>query len=274
MNMEKVRFGRQLRVLIWRYATLQFNDKVSFVATLLQAPLMVYILTVIAQEDCFVSSTPSTAGKTILFVLCAMAAFMGILNSYREICKEREIILREASVGVRPMACLLSKVVVLFLIALFQGVILTAGFAFLVELPDVDLAMGTGAEVFITVYLILVASTCMGLLISAALKSSESATLPVLFVIISQMVFSGTLFELDGGSELVSKIVVTRWGMSALGASCDLNSQLDLLNLGDEMFESTAANLYGSWAVLALIALVCLGGAYLAMYRMTTRRKG
>ena len=35
-----------------------------------------------------------------------MATFMGTLNSYREICREREIILREASVGVSlPQSC-------------------------------------------------------------------------------------------------------------------------------------------------------------------------
>ena len=65
-----------------------------------------------------------------------MAAFMGTLNSYREICKEREIILREASVGVSLLAVVLSKAFVLLLIEDVQAAILTFGFVRIVNIPQ------------------------------------------------------------------------------------------------------------------------------------------
>lgn len=71
-----------------------------------------------------------------------MAAFMGTLNSYREICKEREIILREASVGVSLLAVVLSKAFVLLLIEDVQAAILTFGFVLHREHPAEPPAAG------------------------------------------------------------------------------------------------------------------------------------
>lgn len=93
-------FFRQLRVLIARNFQLIFNNKLVLASLLLQAPLMVGVIALVGDPDCFTSNLIDVGSRTVLFILAAVSSFMGLLNSYREICKEREIIFREASVGV------------------------------------------------------------------------------------------------------------------------------------------------------------------------------
>src|SRR5699024_11382537 len=100
-----------------------------------QAPLMVGVLFLVGAPDCFTSNLIDVGSRTVLFILAAVSAFMGLLNSYREICKEREIIFREASVGVSLGATVLAKALTLFLVALVQALLLTAGFVRVVPVP-------------------------------------------------------------------------------------------------------------------------------------------
>ena len=189
------RFFRQLLVLTGRNFQLIWNNKLVLASLVLQAPLMVGVIFLVGDPDCFTSNLIDVGSRTVLFILAAVSAFMGLLNSYREICKEREIIFREASVGVSLGATVLAKALTLFLVALVQALLLTAGFVRVIHVPQNDLLMDTNWEIYVTVLLILVSSAAMGLLISAALKSSESAILFVLVLIIAQVVFSGALFN-------------------------------------------------------------------------------
>lgn len=265
MDLKRVNFFRQLKVLVWRYATLILNDRLTVAALLLQAPVMVLILRIVGVRDCFTSGLVTLASQTILFTLCVMASFMGILDSYREICKEHDIIQREHGVGVSLLAMVLSKLLVLCVVGLVQGLILTAGFLFLIDLPAQGLLLGMFPELFISVWLVIISSVSMGLFISAALSSSESATLPVLFIIIAQVVFSGCVFELSGGMEYIGNLVVARWGMGALGASTNLNDRLRWLKIDHPMYSHTPENLLLSWRALLIIIVVCTAAAYLVL---------
>ena len=170
----------------------------------------------------------------------------------------------------------LAKALTLFLVALVQALLLTAGFVRVIHVPQNDLLMDTNWEIYVTVLLIIVSSAAMGLLISAALKSSESAILFVLVLIIAQVVFSGALFNVTGAMTAISYLVVCRWGMGALGASTDLNSRLVWLNVGldSPMYDATVPNLVHSWQMMWLITVVCLLAAWLVLKAGFARRKG
>jgi len=200
----------------------------------------------------------------------------GLLNSYREICKDREIIFREASVGVSLLATVLSKAITLFLVEAVQAGILTAGFVEIIHIPQNHLLLDTNVEIFITIFLLMAASSAMGLLVSASLKSSEAAVLLVLVLIIGQVVFSGVMFSMTGALTAISYIIVCRWGMGALGASTDLNDRLSWLKAGldSPMYDATVPNLVHSWQMLGLITLVCVAAAWLVLYIGFNRKKG
>ena len=270
-----MKFWRQFTVLVQRNLRLILNDKLTMASLILQAPFMVLVIKMVVDPDCFTSNLINIGSRTALFIISAMAAFMGTLNSYREICKEREIILREASVGVSLLAGGLSKAFVLLLIEDVQAAILTFGFVRIVHIPQNHLLLDTNVEIFVSILLMLVASSAIGLLISAIFKSGESAILVVLVLMIGQVVFSGILFTLTGVAAQIAAVIVCRWGMGALGASTDLNSRLAWLKQGFDspMYDATVANLMHSWQMMGLITVVCLIAAWLVLQISFNRRK-
>lgn len=270
-----MKFWRQFTVLVQRNLRLILNDRLTMASLILQAPFMVLVIKMVVDPDCFTSNLINIGSRTALFIISAMAAFMGTLNSYREICKEREIILREASVGVSLLAVVLSKAFVLLLIEDVQAAILTFGFVRIVHIPQNHLLLDTDVEIFVSILLMLVASSAIGLLISAIFKSGESAILVVLVLMIGQVVFSGIMFTLTGVAARIAAVVVCRWGMGALGASTDLNSRLAWLKQGFDspMYDATVANLMHSWQMMGLITVVCLIAAWLVLQISFNRRK-
>ena len=270
-----MKFWRQFTVLVQRNLRLILNDKLTMASLILQAPFMVLVIKMVVDPDCFTSNLINIGSRTALFIISAMAAFMGTLNSYREICKEREIILREASVGVSLLAVVLSKAFVLLLIEDVQAAILTFGFVRIVHIPQNHLLLDTNVEIFVSILLMLVASSAIGLLISAIFKSGESAILVGLVLMIGQVVFSGIMFTLTGVAARIAAVIVCRWGMGALGASTDLNSRLAWLKQGFDspMSDATVANLMHSWQMMGLITVVCLIAAWLVLQISFNRRK-
>ena len=270
-----MKFWRQFTVLVQRNLRLILNDKLTMASLILQAPFMVLVIKMVVDPDCFTSNLINIGSRTALFIISAMAAFMGTLNSYREICKDREIILREASVGVSLLAVVLSKAFVLLLVEDIQAAILTFGFVRIVHIPQNHLLLDTNVEIFVSILLMLVASSAIGLLISAIFKSGESAILVVLVLMIGQVVFSGIMFTLTGISARIAAVIVCRWGMGALGASTDLNSRLAWLKQGFDspMYDATVANLMHSWQMMGLITVVCLIAAWLVLQISFNRRK-
>lgn len=276
--MQPIEFMKTLRqfwVLVQRNLRLIWNDKMLLGSLVLQSPFMVFVIRLVVDPNCFTSNLVNVGSRTALFILSAMAAFMGTLNSYREICKERDIILREASVGVSLLAVVLSKAVVLLLIEIAQAAILTAGFVTVVHIPQNHLLLDTNLEIFVTVLLMLFASSATGLLVSALFKSGETAILVVLVVMIGQVVFSGIMFNLSGVTSAIATVIVCRWGMGALGASTDLNSRMAWLKAGFDgpMYDATISNLLECWRALALIALVCLTAAWVVLRVLFRRNK-
>ena len=227
-----LKFLRQFVVLVERNLQLIWNDKLLLASLTLQSPFMVLVVKLTADPNCFTSNLVNIGSRTALFILAAMATFMGTLNSYREICREREIILREASVGVSLPAVVLSKAAVLLLVEVLQAAILALGFVSIVHVPQNHLLLETDMEIFITVLLTMFSSSCIGLLISALFTSGESAILAVLVLMIGQVVFSNIMFTVTGAAATISNIIVCRWGMGALGASTDLNSRMAWLQAG------------------------------------------
>ena len=270
-----MKFLRQFTVLVQRNLRLIWNDKLLLASLVLQAPFMVFVIRLVVDPNCFTSNLVNVGSRTALFILSAMAAFMGTLNSYREICKEREIILREASVGVSLPAVVLSKAFVLLLIEIVQAAILTVGFVNVVHIPQNHLLFETNLELFVTVLLMLFASSATGLLVSAIFRSGETAILVVLVIMIGQVVFSGIMFNLTGAANVIANVIVCRWGMGALGASTDLNSRLAWLKAGFDgpMYDATIANLLHCWQMMGLIAVVCILAAWLVLQISFDRKK-
>ena len=219
------------RVLTVRYFRQILTSIPTLLPLLLQAPVMLCIVALVYQDGAFLAPpreeigyvTPdATIANTTLFVLIFMSSLMGILNSYREICKEREVLSREVYGGLDVTSYAASKLAVLATIGMVQSIMLAGGSLIFIDFnlanPWIDIPV-----YIIALFLTNVSVTALGLLISALLKKSESAILPVLLVIIMQVVFSDCVIPLSGAATWFYWITPTRWGTSILGKQFRIN---------------------------------------------------
>lgn len=215
-----------------------------------------------------------------IFMLVIVAIFVGVCNSIGEICKERNILKREYMTNLRLDAYVVSKLVVQGVVCAVQMIIVLFVFFLFVhnkEIPDSGIIFGNvWIEYYITMFLLTFAADVMSLVISSFVKSASGANSLIPIVLIVQIVFCGVMFKLDGIMDLLSNVMISKWGIRALSATTRLNDAQEIflienpstqISMGSDMsiissiFNSTAAHLLAVWGVLvafiAAFAIIC-----------------
>jgi ABC-type multidrug transport system ATPase subunit len=218
--MRKGSIGRQTAILTQRHFALIFHDVKRLLMLLLQAPLLGFLIYLVADDNVF---SQYEITKAILFAMSCCAFWIGILNSIQEVCKERTILKREYLSGLSMTAYILSKFVVLGIVCLIQSALLLGTFALLVGLPEEGIFMSAGAEFFITTFLTAFSATAMGLFVSSLFSNADRAMTVAPILLMPQILFSGLAFSLSGIIEKVSYIVTCRWAMEGYGSIANLN---------------------------------------------------
>ena len=131
---------------------------------------------------------------------------------------------RERTAGLSAGAYLLSKVVVLGLIAFVQAALLVViGLAFK-PLPSHGALLTPLIELMLDVFVLTVASMAMGLAVSACVSSQELATMVVVLLSIGQVMLTGALLTLTSWLRWLSFLAPARWGFAATASTIDFNS--------------------------------------------------
>ena len=165
----------QFRVLLVRYLR-QIVTNPWFIVPLVLQPVVLLIITSLVYEDGTFSEPWAhiTSANSTPFLLVLSSALMGLLNSYREICKEREVTRREVFGGVDVISYLASKVAALGIVGFVQSLVISLG-----SLSFIDYNLSDPAySLFFIVMAVFLTNWCvtgLGLLVSALLKKSESA---------------------------------------------------------------------------------------------------
>lgn len=262
----------QLGTLIRRYVSVIASDKGFLALTvILPAVLGAVSLLIDPDKDLLVRGVnratgmpvPNGTATTVLLILAVGACFAGAANSVRELIKERVIYERERATGLSRSAYLMSKVIVLGAVTVFQGAMVGAiGFSSR-TIPDEALIFGEGKfavmlELSIPIMGLGFTSMMFGLVISSLVKTAEK-TMPLLVMFaIVQVVFTGCLFALHGsiGVNEFSYLMPSRWAVAAAGATLDFNNISPPKEKGDTdpLWDHTV----GAYS-LDMIALIVLG---------------
>ncbi|WP_435838917.1 FHA domain-containing protein [Streptomyces abikoensis] len=261
-------WGSQLWTLMRRYSSVIASDR-GFLALMLLLPAVLGgVSTLIPSDYGLGAPAPRHFNQdagTIMLILAVGMCFSGAANSVRELIKERVIYERERAVGLSRSAYLMSKVIILSLITVVQGV-LTCAIGFSVrKLPAQGLILKKFPAVEMCLMIIALGFTCMmiGLVISSLVKTSEK-TMPLLVMFaIVQVVFTGILFKLfdSPGIEQVAWLMPARWAIAGAGTT------LDLSHIMAPMDKNNPTNLDPLWAHTAgqwgidMIALLAIGVA-------------
>ena len=223
----RISFGRELKLLLRQGWLVMLGEKRNLMFSLLFPVLAAAVTVWVAGKDMF-DNMEST--RSACFVLVCAAIWCGLFNSIQVVVKERENIKRDYVSGALRIECyVISRSVLQLLLCFVQSLILV------MAIPGVNLQYGNSlprsglvfpepmVEFFISLFLVMYASDVLGLLISSIVKKQELASQLAPYILIVQLLFSGVLFKMEGGAEAISALMISRWGMEALGSICDLN---------------------------------------------------
>ena len=254
---------KQLCVLTSRYLKLVANDRQRLLLLLVQAPLLAVLISFVADGKQFEQYEMT---KSLLFALSCSAFWVGMLNAIQEICKERTIMKREYMTGMSLSAYVTSKILVLGVLCMIQSLMITGVFSLMVGLPEKGILFPPFFELLITTFITAVASSSMGLLVSALFTNADRAMTVAPLLLMPQILFSGLIFKLSGATEIISWFAVCRWSMEGYGSIANLNElPLKLQQQGimiphesETFFEFTSSHLIVSWGILAVFTVISL----------------
>lgn len=264
----------QFLILSRRYLRLTLADRQRFMFLLVQSPLIAILLGIVTKKNSFEVFESS---KQIIFTLSCSAVWIGMLNSIQEICKERVVFNRERSVNLNLLPYIFSKLLILGLICIVQAFMLIYVFDMVIPLPaGYDLMGSLKMELVMSAFFTLFASTAMGLAISALVTNTDRAMGLAPILLIPQIMFSGFIFKMQGFSEKLSYVAVSKWSARALAVSLKIND-LPLKIIEDNkdntqivqalnqiereiehIYDHDVVKLYENWGVLLIITVICI----------------
>ena len=241
-------FFRQFFVLIQRSLSVLFSDPITLGLMLLLFPVTATLQLVIAKPDILTgdlailadpvlaaksmleSYTPFPHTNTFVFVMGLEAVLTGLFVPSNDLVKERSIFLRERMVNLRVLPYLLNKVAIYSVFVVIQVILYLMILSLGVDFPEKGLYLNGTLEIFLTLYLTMMAGISFGLIISAVSKSTEMAIYILTMLLFFQFFFAGAVFDLRGNRfEPMSYFSTTRWSLTALGVTIGM----------DEIAEST-----------------------------------
>jgi ABC transport system ATP-binding/permease protein len=255
------KWGEQLSTLIRRYVRSIVADRMFVGITVLVPIIMGLLARVVPTGDLLARHDPSA--PNLLLILCIGGCLTGAANAVRELVKERAIYQRERAVGLSRSAYLASKLLVLGVITIGQGILLTLVAMLGVKTRDVGVFTSPMVELVLAIALLSFTAMTLGLLISAAVKTSEM-TMPLLVVsILVQVVFCGALVRLDGKAvlEQVAWLVPARWALAAMAGTLDVGRLISLPGESSDPLWKQAA---GIWTLdMAMLVVLTVGFTFL-----------
>ena len=250
-------YFRQLLVLTQRSLSVLASDPITLFLMLLLFPVTATLQLVIAKPDILtgnlaILADPVAAAKTMLesytpfphtntfvFVMGLEAVLTGLFVPSNDLVKERSIFLRERMVNLKVLPYLLSKALLYSAFAVVQVLLYLIIISFGVKIPERGLYFNGYIELFITLYLTMMAGISFGLIISAVSKSTEMAIYILTMLLFFQFFFAGAVFDLRGNRfEPMSYLSTTRWSLTALGVTIEMDKIADSTILCNDVPEN------------------------------------
>lgn len=259
-------WGSQLWTLVSRYVSVISADR-SFLVLSFVTPLILGLVSTLMPSDYGLTAPPLKTNRDagpILLILAIGACFSGAANSVRELIKERVIYERERATGLSRSAYLMSKVIVLAVVAAIQGVLMCVVGFYPRDLPDEGLLMNNPAFEMALVMIALGGTSMMfGLIISSLVKTSEKTMILLVLFAVIQVVFTGVLFKLfdSPGVEQFAWLMPSRWAIAGLGTTIELGRMMpqdkkDPTNT-DPLWEHTLSQWTIDVGILVLMGILC-----------------
>jgi ABC-type multidrug transport system ATPase subunit/pSer/pThr/pTyr-binding forkhead associated (FHA) protein len=164
---------------------------------------------------------PSVNAELLITMMALALTQGGTFAAAYEIVKERAIFKREKAVNLKATAYVLSKILILGFFSIFQVAAFLLMLAIVVDFGFKGAIIELGIlELFVSLYLAVLASIAFGLFISALVPTQDVVLYAILAQLFVQIILTGTLFPLDNSP--VSVAVPGYWAAVSAGSTVDL----------------------------------------------------
>lgn len=223
--------------------------------SLVSAALISLILCLVIGDTVFTNRDDTKNGA---FALVCGCLWIGLFNSIQSICRERAIIKREHRTGLRISAYITAHMEFEFVQCLIESVIFTVIFDIFADFPGGAALLGyTGIEFFIGFLLLTFAADALGIMVSCIVKNENTAMTVMPFVLIIQLVLSGSIFHIE--SDAIKNLMISKWGQDAICCSANASAMqakipqiASFVNFPD--YTNDPGKIFLSWIVLAAFA--------------------
>ncbi len=198
------------------------------------AAIIAGLVAFVAGKNMFVSMEGCMMGSLAMTCICI---WNGFFNSIQVVCRERDIIKREHRSGMHISSYICAHVIYQGFLCLLQTVITVfvcsrAGMVFPKEGLFTPYFM---IDFSITIFLITIASDMLSLMISCIAKTTTAAMTIMPFMLIFELLFSGTVFKLEGNINKLNDLSVAKWGIQCICAQSKYND-LPMVTLWNQIF--------------------------------------
>jgi ABC-type multidrug transport system ATPase subunit len=274
---ERLGFWSEWSVLTRRTLETLVRNRLTLAILLGSPALIVAMFAVLFRPGAFDFDHPIPSSiQMIVFWITFAAFFFGLTYGLLQIVTEQAILRREALVGQRLSAYLLSKIAVLLPFLVFVVVLMLAVLRALDRMPPASTT--TYVSVGVTLSLLAASALTLGLMTSAAVSNPAQATLALPMLCFPAVLFSGAILPVHvmaGAGAALSTIISDRWAFEALGHDLGVRH---ILADGGSSLGPPLLDAYGNagtratgiyWLLLAGFTIVFFVGAWLILRRRT-----
>ena len=276
-------FFAQLGTLFHRDVELFWVEKSKIWITLC-FPIVIAILIVYVTHGIFFDTYEGT--KSALFTIVSASIYIGMFNALTIICQERDIVKHEYLTGMNLWSYVLAQVFWQGVVCAAQTAIFMAYYWQHIDFPTKGIYFSsTLPEYTISLFLIMYAADVTGIFISCLVKKNVTANLLAPLVVICQLIFSGVLFELKGFSKKMANVMISKWGMEAMGRIARLNgltlkiqkkyhkTGMHFPHKAESAYAAKAPRLFFDWKILIVYIAVLAVASVLVLYRVKRDRR-
>jgi ABC-type multidrug transport system ATPase subunit len=223
---------RQFRIFGLRNLLSKITNRQYLLINLLEAPVLAAILAILTRYspgESYVFSENSNL-VAYLFMSVVVCLFLGMMGSAEEIIHDRKILKREAFLHLSRWSYLNAKISLLFVLSAIQAISFVAVGNLILEVRGM----------FGSYFLILFATCCfanlVGLNISSGLRSVVAIYILIPFILVPQLLLSGTIVPFDNLNPSISSrvyvpivgdLMASRWSFEALAVQQFRNNRYE-----------------------------------------------
>ena len=212
---------KQFQIFGTRNLLSKITNKQYLLINLLEAPVLAAVLAILMRYypgDTYIFGMNSNL-VAYLFMSVVVALFFGMMVSAEEIIHDQKILKREAFLHLSRWSYLNSKIALLFALSAIQALSFVLVGNFILEIKGMMLSY----------FLILFATSCfanmVGLNISSGMKSVVAIYILIPFILVPQLLLSGTIVPFDNLNPAISSrqnvpvvgdLMASRWAYEAL----------------------------------------------------------